>query len=151
MCQVLLGQKTGDLEVWRRHTLSMRLTRVRDVLVRLNNPLTLPRWGMWRVTQAEGTACANPYMELDEFSEGLIRRKEWQETRSCGGPCEPWQVIKNLDFSWGQWGPVKRSKQVLGPAQIPSVRRSQWTLALYLERSCSVHQEQINAFLDICI
>lgn len=43
MCQVLLGQKTGDLEVWRRHTLSMRLTRVRDVLVRLNNPLTLPR------------------------------------------------------------------------------------------------------------
>lgn len=43
VCQVLLGQRTGDLEVWRRDTLSTRVTRGRDVLVRLNNPLTLPR------------------------------------------------------------------------------------------------------------
>lgn len=88
--QVLLGQSTGDWGAWRRDTLSMRGTRGRDVLVRLKNPLTFPRWRVWRVTQAEGTAWANPrgHMELDEFSEGLLWRAEWQETRlgSHGGP-----------------------------------------------------------------
>lgn len=40
-------------------------------------------------------------------------------------------MIKNLGLFWRQWRPGKSTKQVLGPAQLPSVRWSQWNLTHY--------------------
>ena len=53
--QVLLGQRTSDWEEGHL-TLSMRVSRGRDVSVRLKNPLKLPKGRMRRVTQAESIA-----------------------------------------------------------------------------------------------